>query len=348
VLLIDDSDIARRMLAAVLARDPDVQLVGQGADGEEAVTLAARERPDVILMDVNMPKMDGWVATRTIMESTPVPIVLISATYDLRDAANSFRALEAGAITLVDKPVDPSSPDFERQLAGLVSTVKVMAGVNLVTRRPRRVRAMASPSGPSTMPTTKLDVVAIGASTGGPAALSTILSNLPRDLPVPVLVVQHIAQGFEQGLVEWLASVCPLRVRFAAEGEALRSGDVLFAPSGLHLGVTRGRRVALSGQPPIDGHRPSATHLFRSVAWAYGPSALGVILTGMGQDGADGLSEVHDRGGFVVAQDESTSVVYGMPGTAVAKGVVDRILPIEQIPEAIERACGMGRGRATG
>jgi two-component system chemotaxis response regulator CheB len=180
-----------------------------------------------------------------------------------------------------------------------------------------------------------VEIVAIAASTGGPAALATILGALPPTMPVPMVVVQHITSGFHQGLVDWLDSVSPVSVRLAGDGQSLRAGEVLVAPSGAHLGVTGDGRVALSRDPPIGGHRPSATHLFRSVASVYGAAAVGAILTGMGEDGVAGLRLVKEAGGLVLAQDKATSVVYGMPHKAVCLGIVDLVLPLDRVAGAL-------------
>jgi two-component system chemotaxis response regulator CheB len=216
-----------------------------------------------------------------------------------------------------------------------------MAEVKLVRRQaaaragpPPRPRPAAAPA-PAPR---QVDIAAVAASTGGPAALATILGALPGAAPVPILVVQHIASGFQQGLVAWLDSISPLSVRLARAGEPLRAGEVLVGPPDVHLGVTGGGRVALSTDPPIGGHRPSASYLFRSVARAYPGSAIGVVLTGMGDDGVAGLRALKDAGGLVLAQDEATSVVYGMPGQAVATGVVDRVLPVDRIAGALTDA----------
>ena len=351
VLVVEDSDSARALLVHILESDGGIQIVGEAADGAEGVSLAAEHRPDVILMDISMPVMDGWEATRRIMEETPTPIVMVTSRYDLRDTELSFRALQAGAITLVDKPSGPASPNHASDAAGLISTVKIMADVNVVTRRPRLFRANGPPEptaaviAPQVSPwltNGRIDVVAMAASTGGPASVAAILAELPTDLPVPILLVQHIAPGFQRSLVDWLGGMTPLNVRLAQDGERLRAGDVVVAPQDVHLGASSGR-VELSGAPPIGSHRPSATHLFRSVAGSYGRLALGVILSGMGDDGVEGLLGLREAGGTTVAQDESTCVVYGMPGEAAARGAVDRVLTPSEIAGLITERARAGR-----
>jgi two-component system chemotaxis response regulator CheB len=339
VLVVEDSPVARRLIVHILGSDPELRVIAEAENGNEAVRTAIHRRPDVIVMDVVMPSMDGLEATRRIMELLPTPIVLVSASYDARDLRKSFEALEAGALTLVGKPSGPRASTFAAEAAALTTTVKLMAEVKLVRRRavgashPELVAAPPPASvGGRRRP---VEIVAIAASTGGPAALATILGALPPTTPVPIVVVQHITAGFHQGLVDWLDSTSPLSVRLARNGERLRAGEVLVAPSDAHLGVTGGGRVALSLDPPIGGHRPSATHLFRSVASAYGAAAAGAILTGMGEDGVAGLRLLKEAGGVALAQDETTSVVYGMPRKAASLGIVDQVLPVDRMAGAL-------------
>jgi two-component system, chemotaxis family, protein-glutamate methylesterase/glutaminase len=330
VLVVDDSEVARRLLAEVLGRDGGLQVVGEASGGAEALRLAARLRPDVITMDVQMPGMDGLETTRRIMEQHPAPIVVVSGGHDPGDLAHSVRALDAGALTALRKPRGPADPGFAAEAAELVATVKLMAEVKVFRRRPAAAAPAAGPlSGPppgGALPARRYqaEMVAVGASTGGPAALAAILRALPATTPVPILVVQHITPGFDAALATWLDETTPLRVRLAADGQPLRPGEVVIAPAGTHLGLSGGARVELGQGPPVDGHRPSATRLFASVARVFGPRALGVILTGMGGDGAAGLLELRRAGGTALAQDEASCVVAGMPGAAVAAGASTR------------------------
>jgi two-component system chemotaxis response regulator CheB len=360
--------VARTLLVSILESDPGLSVVGQATNGREAVEMAARLQPDVITMDVHMPVMDGLEATRQIMERTPRPIVFVSAN-DPKEVRGSFRALEAGALAVLGKPNGPTSPDFPRQAAELKSTVKAMSGMRVVTRRPRRdvgappsappdglARPLGAGGAPAPEPDVfrelpaaeqrRVDLVAIGSSTGGPAALAKILGALPADLPVPVLVVQHITPGFDRGLAEWLDGISPLTVGLARDGQPLRPGEVLIAPCDSHLGVSSANRTAVLAQGgAVDGHRPSATQLFTSVARAYGRHVLGVILTGMGEDGATGLVSVQQAGGWIVAQDEASCVVYGMPAAAVARGVVNEQVALDDVASTI--LTSLRRGRAT-
>jgi two-component system chemotaxis response regulator CheB len=340
VLVVDDSPVARRLLVHILGGDPELEVIAEAENGDEAVRLATGERPDVIVMDIVMPSMDGLEATRRIMQERPTPIVLVSASYGPGGyLSQSFEALQAGALTLVAKPSGPQSSSFAADAEELTITVKLMADVKLVARRARTrshpqpvAKPARPPAGAGRRP---VEIVAIAASTGGPAALATILSALPTSTPVPIVVVQHMTDGFVEGLVDWLDARSPLAVRVARDGEPLGAGEVLVAPSGVHLRVSAGGSVALSHEPPAGGHRPSATHLFRSVASVYGAAGVGAILTGMGEDGVAGLSALREAGGLVLAQDEGTSVVYGMPMKAASLGIVDQVVPVDRMAAAL-------------
>jgi two-component system chemotaxis response regulator CheB len=341
VLIVDDSPTARDVLASILAADPDVQVIGFADNGRDAVEMARKLHPDVITMDLNMPVMDGFQATKEIMIETPTPIVVVSATSRAAEVETAMQAMRAGALTLVLKPEGPASPQFAAMSREIVNTVKAMAEV-LVIRRYRRLEPLPEqvPIVAQTKASQQTQAVAIVASTGGPPALEVILGALPADFPAPILVVQHISQGFLSGLVDWLDSVVSLRVKIAERSERLLPGTVYLAPHGFHLGVTRDARARLSDSPPVDGFRPSGSSLLESVADAFGSRALGVILTGMGADGASGLCDLHAAGGVTVAQDEATSVVYGMPRAAVERGVVDHVLPVQRIAQCLCKNVG--------
>lgn len=324
------------LLRRIFDADPSLEVIGEASDGREAVELARRLRPDVITMDVQMPVMDGLEATRRIMETDPRPVVVVSGSLDPGDVKEAFRALEAGAVAIVRKPSAPTDPGFRAQVEEIVTTVKLMSEVKVVKRRGRE-RAAPAPTVPRA--SKKLsEIVAIAASTGGPAALEVILRELPAGLPVPVVVVQHIARGFEQGLVDWLQSISPLNVRLASRHVPLTAGEVVVSAGGHHLVVTR-KATTLGDDEPVDGHCPSATTLFSSVAASWGDKALGVILTGMGRDGTRGLIRLKEAGGRVLAQDADSSVVNGMPRAAAEAGVVDHLLPVDAIAAAIVKMC---------
>jgi two-component system chemotaxis response regulator CheB len=340
VVLAEDSDTCRALLTAVLESDSQLRIVGQAHDGEAALNLTEQLRPDVVVMDAFMPVMDGFAATRNIMLRCPTPIVIVSASMNVAHVAASMRALAAGALTLLPKPVSPAAPGFEELAQSFVRTVRAMADVKVVRRfhhGPPAVAAasalapMLSVAAPLPESRGRPRVIGIGASTGGPAALQRVLSDMPAEVPVPIVVVQHIARGFVEGLAGWLDAVTPHKVRVAAHGGQLQPGTVYLAPDDHQLWITRRGTVDLSRRAAVGGFLPSASVLFSSLGESYGSSALGVIMTGMGQDGVDGLRELRATGALVLAQDEETSVVFGMPAAAIAAGLVDAVLPLPMI-----------------
>jgi two-component system chemotaxis response regulator CheB len=341
VVVAEDSRAQRALLVAILESDPAIRVVGEAVDGSEAVEMTLRLRPDLVTMDVNMPRVDGLEATREIMVRAPTPIVVVSSGVRPDDIALSLRATEAGALAAVAKPESPSSPRFDEDRAQLVAMVKAMADVKVVRRRSGS-RESDVPAAPTPAPRAPVRLVAVAASTGGPVALQTILGALPASFPVPVLVVQHMSRGFVAVLARWLGSATGLRVKVAEAGERLLPGVVYLAPDDQHLGVAPGGAVELSGAPPEEGFRPSASHLFRSASAAYGDSLLAVILTGMGSDGVRGLREAHAAGALVLAQDQASSVIYGMPGEAVRAGVVGGVLPLHAIGPRLAQLVAAG------
>jgi two-component system chemotaxis response regulator CheB len=348
VLVAEDSATARELLVQVLASDPEIEVVGQAHTGVQAVDLTLALRPDLVTMDIEMPGLDGIAATREIMERVPTPIIVVSTSTIRRDAVRSMDALAAGALYVIGKPQYPFAEGFERWRDELLSATKSMAQVEVVRRVRRRPgartpvsapaalggRTLASPGSVATPPApgTAPRLIAIAASTGGPSALHLILRALPPNFPLPIVVVQHIAHGFTGALAGWLQQGCRVRVRVAEDGEALCGGVVYLAPDDRHLGVTD-RRVALSDDAKIGAFRPSANHLFESAAREYGASVVGVILTGMGTDGVAGLRHVRAAGGRVLAQDEESSVVFGMPAGAIRAGLTDAVLNPQRIAD---------------
>ena len=332
VLIVDDSPTLRYLIRTTLESDPEVQVVGEARNGEEAIALCHKLEPDIITMDIQMPKMDGYQAIRRIMAESARPIVVLTSTMSDIQLGISFKALEAGALMVLGKPhgLPGEDPEADR----LIAHVKAMAGVKVVARR--RWLQRETPEPPPRQPCPRpaagpVRLIAIGASTGGPPALQVILSGLSPTLSVPIVVVQHISPGFVQGLAHWLDQTTPLRVKVAESGESLQPGTVYLAPDGKHLQVTENTMAWLRDSPPVDGHRPSATALFESVAQTYGARAVGVLLTGMGGDGAQGLKALWDAGGLTIAQDEATCVIFGMPKQAIALGAATEVLPLPQI-----------------
>jgi two-component system chemotaxis response regulator CheB len=331
VVIAEDSLTVRELLVHILESDPQIRVIGQAKNGIEAVELATQLRPDLVTMDVHMPVMDGFQATKEIMVQAPTPILIVSSSATGQHVELSLNAIRAGALMVIAKPDNPQSTGFDGQRAELVAMAKAMAQVKVVRRWPSHPRTAELPPARRVNPGAPVRLVALAASTGGPAALQRILAGLPRDFAAPILVVQHIADGFVAGLADWLNGSCNLVVKVAEAGEPLLKRTVFLAPDHRHLGVGRDGQVIVTDAPPMNGFRPSANYLFADAALAYGASVAAVILTGMGCDGVEGLKAIKAAGGYVVAQDEATSIVYGMPGEAVAAGVVDAVLAIDGI-----------------
>lgn len=334
VLVVNDSSTVRASLRLALGRYADVEIVGEAADGADAVRLVTATRPSVVLMDVVMPKVDGYAATRAIMERVPTPIVLVSSVVNPRDIRVAMEALRSGALAVTDGLPAPGDPAYPGRVDALVQMLRSMARVRLGKRRRSPPPVVAPRIGSHERGPTPL-VIGIAASTGGPQALAALLKDVPVGAAPPILVVQHMSLGFSAGFADWLASTTGHRVTLAEHGRALQRGDVLVAPDDRHLGADAGLRAIVSDEPPIGMFRPSGTWLLRSLARALGGRALGVVLTGMGDDAADGAVMLRAAGGHVIAQDEATSVIYGMPRAAVARGGVDRVLPLYEIGGAL-------------
>lgn len=340
VLIADGSVVERERMVCALRRDSAIDVVGEIARSGSLVEAVKLLRPDVIALGIHLPAAGGFEATKEIMIEAPTPVVVVSDGDDSDQVQASILALRAGALAAVARPLPPHNGELVSLEQKFVSTIKSMAGVKVVRRWREPPRSV--PQAPLSRLGEQPRVVAIAASTGGPAALQAVLSELPANFPAPILVVQHIAGGFVDGLVTWLNSVCSLKVKIAKDGEPLLPHMVYIAPDDRHLGVSGRSRILLSQSAPIGGFRPSATFLFESVAKAFGAESAHVILTGMGQDGLPGLRQAHAAGARVVAQDEATSVVFGMPGAAVDAGVADRIVPLSAV--AAELLAAMNGG----
>lgn len=344
-LVVDDSATSRALLVALLSADPEVEVVGEATTGEEAVAAVERLAPSVVVMDVHMPVLDGFEACSRIMASRPTPIVIVTSSMDARDVATGLRATEVGALAVLPKPPSPSSPAHEREARRLVDVIKALADVKVVRRRADRRRPDA-PAVTTPARRQRLEAVAVAASTGGPAAVHRFLAALPPAAgSIPLLLVQHIAEGFTKGLVRWLGTATDLEVRVAEHGARLAPGVVHVAPDGAHLLVDQQRRVHLDHGPPVKGFRPSATRLLRSVAAVYREAGAGVILTGMGSDGLDGARDLRAAGGLVLAQDEQTSTVFGMPRAVIDAGLADEVGSVEHLAATIERLLDPGGPR---
>lgn len=336
VLVAEDSTVVRMLLVHLLESDPNIQVVGQVADGQAAVQFVQATPPDAVLMDIHMPRMNGFEATRRIMETQPVPIIVCSATANTRDVVVTFQAMEAGAIACIEKPLGSGWGDDKAKAAHLVETVRLMSEVQ-VFRRTAPAASHASRPAPSLPPrvAAPIKIVGIGASTGGPTVLQTILAGLPAGFAAPILVVQHLTPGFLTGMVAWLTATTRLVVEVAVDGVFPVAGRVYLAPDDFHMGISANGAIALSRSEPENHLRPAVSFLFRSLARVYGPKVIGVLLTGMGRDGADELRAMKSVGATTIAQDQASSVVHGMPGVAIALGAASMVLPGDQIADAL-------------
>lgn len=347
VLITEDSPVIRGYLKHILSADPDIEVVGTAQDGEEAVKMVQVHQPDVVTMDIHMPKMDGFEATRQIMETHPVPIVIVSASWNPEEVDKTFRTMEAGAVAALEKPRGMGHPNANSSVKELLQTVKLMSQVKVVRRWAKHRHASLKPvpaapadgltpleSKPAHL-SADVSIIAIGASTGGPLVLQHILSGLPKDFPVPVVIVQHIATGFLSGLREWLSRNSLIPVHVAENKEMIQPGHAYLAPDGFQLGIDKYCRVVLNKDVPQYTLCPSVSYLFKSVIESYGTKAVCVLCTGMGRDGADEMTHMRNKGGITIAQDKETSIVHGMPGEAIKMGGATFVLPSNRIAEKL-------------
>jgi two-component system, chemotaxis family, protein-glutamate methylesterase/glutaminase len=357
VVVVDESPVQRRFLRAMIDADPELTVIGEARTGKEAVALVERLHPVVVLMDLDLSVMNGIEAIERIMATQPTPIVVYSAFVAGPDNANGLAAIAAGAVDIVAKPSTRESEDLEVYAEALRRRLRVASRVRVITHPRGRLKSAAqtgaalpsptvcdevvvsrTPAVRSTEPVPQrplrvdaiplpgsqpIDLIAIGVSTGGPQALAALLSSLPGTMTQAVLIVQHMADGFLEGLAQWLNSQCALPVGVGEGGKRLQPGTVTLAPGGLNLIIHERLRVTCEVPPPSQFHIPGIDPTFTSIAHHVGPSAIGVILTGMGRDGAAGLKEMRACGAITIGQDEPSCAVYGMPGAAKALGAVE-------------------------
>lgn len=336
VLVVEDSLTVRKRLCEVLNGDPGIEVVGEAIDGKQAIELCLALRPDVITLDMMLPVMSGLATTEYLMAYCPTPILVVSSSINRGELFKTYEALAAGAVEVMEKPrADEIEGEWERRF---LSMVKLVARVKVLTHVRGRLAAACStpvvppPRSPPILqrPAPGYQVVALGASTGGPSAVVEILRALPTDFPLPVLLVIHIGEPFGAAFADWLDGQTPHSVRIATDGQPLGCGGVLMARPDRHL-IVRDRRLYLIDGPERYSCRPSIDVLFESVAVEYGAGAAACLLTGMGQDGARGLLAIRQAGGLTIAQDETSSVVYGMPREAALLGAAQRVLPLDEI-----------------
>lgn len=351
VLIVEDSPLAQSLLVEMLACDPLIEVGGLAESAEEAFTFISKDKPDVIILDVELSGMDGLAFTQTVMEQSPVPIICVSTSMT-PDTANAFDLLEAGALAIIDKPFAGDEIDLDEVKERLISTVRAMADVKLVRRRPAKPRSKALITGERYA---KLDgehaqyeLIVIGASTGGPAVLQSILRRMPRDFPAPILIAQHIAPGFLEGFVDWLGSTSRFPVEIARQSQKLERGHAYLCPEGFQTSISSDCRIRLVDDPPMHGVRPSVSYLFQSVAQSFGKSAVGVLLSGMGKDGAAELKSIRERGGATIAQDAASSIVHGMPGEAIRIGGAGHVVHADRIASVLVKLVTEGERVSVG
>lgn len=338
VVVADDSPVAREMLLQILASDPEIEVIGTATNGKEAVDAVARLRPDLITMDIHMPTMDGLEAIEQIMAYTPTPVLVVSSSVYGEGMGRAFDALAIGALEVIKKPEPRDWAALGSIARDIIRTVKILSRVKVITHiRGRRtpLHGAVPFQHPVVQRSRAVRIIAIGSSTGGPTALLNVLARLPEDFPVPVVIAQHIAEGFVPGLASWLDSGSKIRVVAAADGDVMSPGVAYMANTGSNM-VVDGMTLRFAPPKPGQLYIPSADTLFESVAVSYHDRAIGVLLTGMGADGAIGLKTLHDRGTRTICQDEATSTVWGMPKAAIDLDAADAVLPVHEIAGAIE------------
>jgi two-component system chemotaxis response regulator CheB len=336
ILIAEDSQLFASVLRDVIDGEPDMTVIDVVGNGERAVELCQSEEPDLVLMDIRMPKMDGLSATETIMADCPTPILVVTSDPYHGGVDMSFRALSAGALDLMAKPTsfpwpDPQRKTFLRKVR-LLAQIPVVRHQRASARRQKRVSYHGRP--PNETPG-EFPIVGIVGSTGGPRALQRMLGELPESFPAPIVVVQHIIPGFSAHLASWLNSSCALQVSEATDGERMETGHVYLAPAEHHLVIDGGMRLGLQAGEPVSGHVPSGDVLLESLARHTPTRSVGIVLSGMGSDGTTGLAAIHRAGGITLVQDRESSVVYGMPQSAIDIGVVQKVVKLEEFSRTL-------------
>jgi len=350
VLVVDDSAVMRKLIPQILERDPTIEVVGTAMDGAFGLKKIEEVHPHVITLDLEMPRMDGTEMLRQIMRSEKIPVIIVSS-HSVAGAAATFKALALGAFDFIAKPRDGAQDRMDEIAAELIGKIKVAAKARThrwqsgvpISNVNNNDKPVAKPAPrPKASPS---KIIAIGSSTGGPNTLQYLLSQLPSDFSAAMVVVQHMPEGFTEMFAKRLDESCSLDVKEAQSGDLLIAGRVLIAPGSKHMRVRRmplGDIVVLSDDPPLNGHRPSVDLLFRSVAQEFGSNAIAILMTGMGDDGAEGVGAVRAAGGLTIAQSEESCVVFGMPKAAIDKGFVSRVVPLETMANTLQVYCSPG------
>jgi two-component system chemotaxis response regulator CheB len=332
VLVVDDSDLVREMIREILSFEPGIKVIGEAGDGARAIAMVKELKPDIVTMDIEMPVMGGLEAIERIIAECPTPILVVTAVTGVRTA---FAAVSKGALDVIEKP-DITTENAQKLINKIKMLARVDVTAHLLTMRRHKSNAVNNPAVSETEASLKR-VVAIAASTGGPQAIHFILSQLPAAYPVPIVITQHIAEGFTQGMVDWLNSSTPLSVLVAGNGDCLTAGNVYVNPAEHSMRITAQGMIILGEKVSGQLYNPSCNIMLESVATAYQKSAIGLILSGMGDDGASGIQAIRKAGGTTLAQDAKSSVIYGMNRIAVERGIVNRVLPLSEIPAKLLR-----------
>lgn len=350
ILIVDDSRVTRDLLTFIAESDPQLNIMGYANDGEEAIKFLENNKPDVIIMDIVMPKMNGFEATQHIMKTHPTPIIIISGIYNREEVAKGFEAIKAGALAIIEKPKGVGDSQHIEMARFVIQTIKVISEIKLhigknVFEAPSKVsesiaRVAATPP-PSPYAKRKINAVAIGASIGGPQALCTILSKLPASFPAPIFVVQQISAGFIQGLVNWLSESTTLKVSLAKHGEKASPGNVYVAPDNVNMEILEGNIINLTQKHEAEENSPSISKLFNSIAKTHGNASIAVLLTGLGKDGARELLKLKELGAVTITQDEETCVVFELPQEAIKLGAATNIESVQQIPSTLSQLAGV-------
>lgn len=330
ILLVEDSQTAQAALKKILIQQPDFEIVGMAKDGVEGFSMFQSFTPDIVCTDLVMPNMNGLDLTKKIMATAPKPVLVISDAVGKGDEANVFSLLEAGALDVIQKP---RGEDFSSMSDELIKKIRVLSGVVVFSKK--GVGPVPQKTESSSLKNSPIEIVVIGASTGGPPALNEILAEIPSNFSKPIVIVQHITVGFTGGLIDWLNDICSLKVQFANEGEKPTKGNIYFPQENVHLGIDSSGKFKYDNSPPYKGHRPAVNETFVSFGKHYKNQMLAVLLTGMGDDGANGMKVCRDNGAYTIAQDEASSVVYGMPRVAKELGAAMEVLSLREIVKKI-------------
>lgn len=334
LLIVDDSSTAREMLVYSIASEPDIEVVGVAEDGEEAIAMAKKVKPDIIIMDINMPRLNGYEAAKIIMQNNPIPILLMSATWDINEVAKILESMHIGVLGVYEKPYGPGHPKYKELYGKIVADIRVMSDVKVIRRWDHNHFESKFKPLQEIECADECRFVMIGSSTGGPPILHTILKALPADYPLPILVAQHMSREFIDTFIEWLNEQCAVNVKKAENGEIISAGFVYVAPASYHL-TLQNNKIRLLKADADDLYVPSVTKLFSSVTQQNAREAVAILLSGMGDDGAEAITKLKHSGGVTIAQNAETSVVFGMANEAIKKGGIEYILSPQGIAELL-------------